>query len=61
MAVLGKNWKRLQKLAYVYFYSGGLYEVLALNSKFALYAMIIVTLTAIVAGIVNFIKRKEDS
>ena len=41
--ILGKNWKRIQKLAYVYFYSGGLYEVLAFNDVFAAYALTFVS------------------
>lgn len=41
--VLGKNWKRVQKLAYLYFYSGALYEYLLLGQTLALVAMIVVT------------------
>ena len=33
--ILGKGWKRVQKLAYVYFFSGALYEVFAFGSSFA--------------------------
>ncbi len=43
MIVLRKNWKRIQQLAYVYFYAGGIYESCVLNHQTALYAMLIVT------------------
>lgn len=39
--VLGKNWKRVQKLAYVYFYAGALYEYLILGQTFALWFIVI--------------------
>ena len=41
--VLGTNWKRIQKLAYVYFYSGALYEYLFLGQELALAAALVVT------------------
>lgn len=34
--VLGENWKRVQKLAYVYFYFGALYEYIVYHSLVAL-------------------------
>lgn len=40
--VLGMNWKRIQKLAYVYFYSGALYEYLVLGQDFAFWFALIV-------------------
>jgi hypothetical protein len=51
--VLGKNWKRIQKLAYVYFYTGALYEFLALKSWFALIALSILTGLVVEAHIRN--------
>jgi hypothetical protein len=51
--VLGPWWKRIQKLAYVYFYAGALYEALALGSVFALRASIIVTVLVFSAFIRN--------
>lgn len=46
--VLKGNWKRVQKLSYVYFYSGGIYEAFFLGSIFAYLALFIVTnLTAL--------------
>ncbi len=41
--ILSKNWKRVQKLAYVYFYAGCLYEFWFLDQTLALWFMIIVT------------------
>jgi DMSO/TMAO reductase YedYZ heme-binding membrane subunit len=40
--VLGPNWKRIQKLAYVYFYAGAFYEYLVLKVDFALWLALIV-------------------
>ncbi len=47
--VLGTNWKRVQKLAYVYFYAGALYEYLVLNQTFALVFAIIVAIVTVTA------------
>ncbi len=58
--VLGKNWKRIQKLAYVYFYSGALYEFLSFQSKFALFALILVTGLVLSAYIKNKFKKYEN-
>ncbi|KND47091.1 MAG: hypothetical protein AB199_01525 [Parcubacteria bacterium C7867-004] len=54
--VLGKNWKRIQKLAYVYFYAGALYEFLLLDQVLALVAMILVTALVGAAYIKNNLK-----
>lgn len=51
--VLGKNWKRIQKLAYVYFYAGALYEFLLLDQVLALVAMILVTVLVLAAYVKN--------
>ena len=40
--ILGKNWKRVQKLAYVYFYAGALYEYLLLGNQAALWYILFV-------------------
>lgn len=58
MVIFKKNWKRIQKLAYVYFYAGGIYEVGVLNDVFAFYAMITVTVLVFVAFLINLRKRK---
>lgn len=55
--ILGANWKRIQKLAYVYFYAGGLYEYLAFHDQFALYAMIIVSILVLTAFFINRSKK----
>ncbi len=47
--ILGRWWKRVQRLAYVYFYAGALYELLAYDSKFAGYALILVTVLVLLA------------
>ncbi len=60
MMLLKKNWKRIQKLAYVYFYSGGIYEAYALNSKFAMIAMVVITLVTIIAFILNHRRKKQQ-
>ncbi len=51
--LLGKGWKRVQKLAYVYFYAGALYEVLAFSSSYALACAVGVTTLVLVAFIKN--------
>ena len=58
MMLLKHNWKRVQKLSYVYFYSGGIYEVCASDSTFAMVAMIIVTIVTVVAFILNRHRKK---
>ncbi|MDQ5928010.1 MAG: hypothetical protein QG633_448 [Patescibacteria group bacterium] len=49
--ILGPWWKRVQKLAYVYFYAGALYEMLALQSTFAMVAMGMVTVLVLIAWV----------
>lgn len=49
--ILGKNWKRVQKLAYVYFYCGALYVVLAFGNMFAVTSLIFVTLLVFLASL----------
>lgn len=47
--LLKKNWKRIQRLSYVYFYAGALYEAYAFQSIFALYALLVVTNVTVLA------------
>jgi DMSO/TMAO reductase YedYZ heme-binding membrane subunit len=47
--MLGPWWKRIQQLAYVYFYAGALYEMFALQSTVAMVAISLVTVTVFVA------------
>ncbi len=46
---LGKWWKRIQKLAYVYFYSGALYVVVIFQEMYALIALVLVSILLIIA------------
>ncbi len=55
--LLGKNWKRLQQLAYVYFYSGAIYEALAFGSKLAVIAIFVVSVLVISAYFYNLSKK----
>jgi len=54
MLLLKKNWKRIQKLAYVYFYAGGIYEACSADSVFSIVAMTVVTTAVIVAFFMNY-------
>jgi len=58
--VLGPWWKRVQKLAYVYFYAGALYEMLALQSTFAMVAMGIVTVLVLIAWVKKRFEKVID-
>lgn len=55
--ILGKNWKRIQKLSYVYFYSGGIYEYFVFQDMFAAYAMLIVSFLVSLAFFINFFRK----
>ena len=55
--LLKQNWKRVQRLSYVYFYAGGIYEAAALGSVFAFYAMLIVTGFTISAWSIKIARR----
>jgi DMSO/TMAO reductase YedYZ heme-binding membrane subunit len=55
--LLGFWWKRIQKLAYVYFYAGATYEFLVFESTLAGTAMVVVTLLVLIAWAMNFWKR----
>lgn len=56
--ILGKNWKRLQQLAYVYFYSGAIYEALVFQSKLAIIAIPVVSILVIVSFFYKLKKNK---
>ncbi len=56
--ILGKNWKRLQQLAYVYFYSGAIYEALIFQSKLAIVAIPVVSILVIASYFYNLKKIK---
>jgi len=57
MIILKKNWKRIQKLAYVYFYAGGIYEAYALGNFSAFVMMSIVTISVVIAFVLNLQRR----
>lgn len=59
--LLRQYWKPVQRLAYVYFYAGGLYEVLALGSAFALYAVLVVTNLVVIAWAIKAIHRNTEA
>ncbi len=50
--LLGKNWKRIQKLAYVYFLSGWIY-IYTFGKEEALYSMIIAIILYFAAVVKN--------
>lgn len=59
--MLKQNWKRIQRLSYVYFFAGGIYETFALDSTFALYAILLVTNLTVLAWAVKVYRRSETA
>ncbi len=59
--LLKRNWKRLQRLSYVYFYAGGIYEAFALNNMFALYAVLLITNLTVLAYAVKVVRRSMQN
>lgn len=57
---LGRNWKRIQRLSYVYFYAGGLYEYLMFDSLFALYMVLLVTNLTVFAWAIKAWRRAHQ-
>ena len=55
--ILGRAWKMIQRLSYVYFYGSGLYVVFILQDYLVLAFLIIVTLLTIVAWFINRSRR----
>ncbi|HEU4677259.1 MAG TPA: hypothetical protein VFS75_00905 [Candidatus Paceibacterota bacterium] len=51
--VLGKNWKRVQRLSYVYFYASALYVTLMLHTTYVLVYVVFVTLATVFALLKN--------
>lgn len=56
--ILGKNWKRLQQLAYVYFYSGAIYEALVFQSTLAIVAIVTVSILVLASYFYKLKKNK---
>ncbi len=59
--ILGLWWKRIQKLAYVYFYAGALYELFAFYSAPAFVALGTITLLVLIAFTKNMSRRLVES
>ncbi len=51
--LLGKNWKRIQRLSYVYFYGSGIYVWLILDEVYVFYFLAIVTVATSLAWLRN--------
>jgi DMSO/TMAO reductase YedYZ heme-binding membrane subunit len=51
--LLGSNWKRLQRLSYVYFYSSALYVIVILQEMHVLWYVVIVTIFTVLAWLRN--------
>lgn len=51
--LLGKNWKRIQRLSYVYFYGSTLYVFFILHETISLYYLIIITFVTSLAWLRN--------
>ncbi len=58
--LLKGNWKRIQRLSYAYFYAGGLYEALYLESSFALFALVVVTGLVLFAWVLKLLHTEQD-
>lgn len=55
--ILGKNWKRIQRLSYVYFYGSGLYVTIMFGDQLVYAYLIIVTLLTTLAFLNNHHRR----
>ncbi len=51
--LLGKNWKRVQRLSYVYFYASAVYVFCILNEAYMAYFIIAVTLVTVLVWFKN--------
>jgi DMSO/TMAO reductase YedYZ heme-binding membrane subunit len=58
--ILKQNWKRIQRLSYVYFYAGGIYEAFALDSTFAFYSILLITNLTVLAWAIKVWRRLPD-
>ena len=57
--ILRGNWKRIQRLSYIYFYAGGIYEAFPLRNGYAFLGMMIVTLLTFFAWRAKAVRREE--
>lgn len=51
--ILGKNWKRIQRLSYVYFYGSAMYVIFILNETHVALYVLLVTIVTIMAWLRN--------
>lgn len=61
--LLGKNWKRIQRLSYVYFYGSAFYVLFIIGETASLYYLIIITVVTGIAWLRNrgFILKTQTS
>ncbi len=59
--ILGKWWKRIQRLSYVYFFASALFVYLAYHDMTVAYYMYIVASLTILAFTINTLKRYEHN
>ena len=59
--LLGPNWKRIQRLSYVYFYGSALYVFFILGDGLSLFYMVVVTFLTVLAYLNNKDKRTINS
>ncbi len=59
MKILKINWKRIQRLSYVYFFSGAWYVFASFDKTFGFIAIVIVSVLTFIAYIKNKDKRNE--
>jgi DMSO/TMAO reductase YedYZ heme-binding membrane subunit len=50
---LGKNWKRIQRLSYVYFYASAVYVLFTLGDRLMLFYLVVVTIVTALAWLKN--------
>lgn len=59
--LLKRNWKRIQRLAYLYFYASALYVYLTFNKTTVLVYMIVVTVLWVSAKIKSSLSRRKTA
>ena len=51
--IMGAWWKRIQKLAYIYFYASGFYVFLSFGETLVFFYMVVVTILVVIAFFMN--------
>jgi DMSO/TMAO reductase YedYZ heme-binding membrane subunit len=59
--ILGTKWKKIQKLAYVYFYASSLYVFLTFNSTSVVVSMSVVTALTLIAYLKNRARKAAQT